>query len=88
MNVDNPTPAELKLIKAAQQQAWAKVNAKTKWSDADFQDALFSHNEYRSDAKDWYYSLATLEKLAFDPRTPEPQARQLHQLLIAFHQQK
>ncbi len=88
MNVGAPSPAELKLIQAAQLQTWLKVNAKAQWTDSDFQDALFSQNEYKPEKKEWFYSLATLEKLAFDSRTPKPQAKVLQGMIIQYQQQK
>jgi hypothetical protein len=87
MKIENPSASELRLIQAAQQRAWAEVNAKTQWTDKDFESALFSHNEYKPEWKEWFYSMATLEKLAYDARTPEKQARVLQDMLIQYNQQ-
>ncbi|GAB3937397.1 hypothetical protein [Larkinella terrae] len=81
VNTNSPTAEDLAMIKATQERCWQEVNAKEKWTDEDFQDALFCHCEWKEQKSDFFYSMISLEKLAFDPRTPEVEAQKLLTML-------
>jgi hypothetical protein len=79
---NQPTPADLELVRQVQQQVWPRIAQKAHWTDEDFQDALYCHSEWVHSENTFCYSQASLELLAFDPRTPELQAAKLQAMLI------
>lgn len=82
MNNTNSLASALGFIKAFQQQQWNIINAKSLWTQQDFEIAFYCHNEWVPEVQDWCYSRETVEKFAFDPRTPEDQARELQKALL------
>lgn len=75
------TPALRQMIEAMQSRIRKDVEAKTHWTDADFEDRLNCAYRFRDDAKtvgcSQWVPISELESLAFDPRTPQHSAERL-----------
>ena len=80
MNSTDPTPDQVAAILRRQQKRLAELNALDKWTEAEFEEAIRCYNEWSPELRGWVFPLASIEKLAFDARTPDKQARALQMI--------
>ncbi|WP_157634698.1 hypothetical protein [Spirosoma panaciterrae] len=70
-------PKEVTQILHYQQKRLAELYALEKWSEADFEEIMRCSSEWNPDMQGWILPQSSVEKLAFDARTPDRQARSL-----------
>ncbi|MFC5409119.1 hypothetical protein ACFPMF_07370 [Larkinella bovis] len=87
MNSEKSIAPALDFIRAFQQHQWNFINAKPQWTRQEFEIAFYCHNEWVPEVQDWCYSRETVEKFAFDPRTPNDRAKELRHALKQYRQQ-
>ncbi|MVM29404.1 hypothetical protein GO755_05120 [Spirosoma sp. HMF4905] len=83
MRTKQSIPKEISLILHQQKKRLNELNALDKWTEAEFEEVIHCSNEWDSMKQGWIFPLVAIEKLAFDSRTPDKQARSLQ--IIARH---
>ncbi|MDJ1481749.1 hypothetical protein QNI16_14710 [Cytophagaceae bacterium YF14B1] len=80
------TPQYRQFVQWVQKQAIDALEAKTVWTNEDFEDRYNASLHWLPEAKfqedEMHISLTDVEKLAFDARTPKHFAEKLQQMLI------
>lgn len=76
----HPSSVELVMIKAGQASRWRELNALPSWNEQQFTEVLFCHNEYKAELREWVVSEESIQRLAFDARTPDEVAVKLQQV--------
>ncbi|GAB4002331.1 hypothetical protein GCM10028807_60780 [Spirosoma daeguense] len=77
MDRNDSVPEEVAAIQRRQKKRLVELNALDKWTEAEFEEAVHCYNEWSVELRGWVFPLASIEKLAFDVRTPDKQAKTL-----------
>lgn len=77
MKTKQSIPKEVALILHRQKKRLSELNALDKWTEPEFNEVIHCSNEWDIQKQGWIFPLAAIEKLAFDARTPDEQARSL-----------
>ena len=80
MRTKQTVPKEVSLIIHRQQTRLNELNALNKWTESEFEEVIHCSNEWDPQKQGWIFPLAAIEKLAFDARTPDRQARSLQMI--------
>ncbi|MBN8824754.1 MULTISPECIES: hypothetical protein [unclassified Spirosoma] len=77
MKTNQSIPKEVTQILHHQRKRLAELYSLEKWSESDFEEIMRCSSEWNADMQGWILPLSSVEKLAFDARTPDRQARSL-----------
>ncbi|WP_080059249.1 hypothetical protein [Spirosoma aerolatum] len=77
MKTNQSIPKEVTQIIHYQRKRLAELYSLEKWSESDFEEIMRCSSEWNADMQSWILPLSSVEKLAFDARTPDRQARSL-----------
>ncbi|QMW02616.1 hypothetical protein [Spirosoma foliorum] len=83
MKTKQAIPKEVALILLRQKKRLSELNSLDKWTEAEFEEVVRCSNEWDAKQQGWIFPLTAIERLAFDARTPDKQARSLQ--IIAKH---
>jgi hypothetical protein len=83
MRTKQPVPKEVAIIVHRQKKRLSELNALDKWTETEFEEVIHCSNEWDPHQQGWIFPLSAIEKLAFDARTPDKQARSL-QLIAKY----
>ncbi len=84
------TPELIRINKRRHEANRIRIEAQSHWTQKDFEDLLFGYWELPDTAQsldEAVVNIESIEKLAFDPRTPQAGAEKLQSLLKAAKQQ-
>ncbi|GAB4030489.1 hypothetical protein [Spirosoma gilvum] len=71
------TPKEITQILHSQKKRLAELYSLEKWTETEFEEIMRCSSEWNAEIQSWTFPLPAIEKLAFDARTPDKQARSL-----------
>ncbi|MBD2705375.1 hypothetical protein IC229_32475 [Spirosoma sp. BT702] len=80
MDTNDAIPKEIAEIQRRQKKRLQQLNALDRWTEAEFEEAVHCYNEWSTEMRGWVFPLASIEKLAFDVRTPDKQAKTLQMI--------
>ncbi|GAB3688855.1 hypothetical protein GCM10027592_04440 [Spirosoma flavus] len=80
MDRNDAIPKEVADIQRRQKKRLQELNALDRWTEAEFEEAVHCYNEWSTELRGWVFPLASIEKLAFDARTPDKQAKTLQMI--------
>ncbi|QDK77410.1 hypothetical protein EXU85_01880 [Spirosoma sp. KCTC 42546] len=80
MRTKQSIPKEVSLILHRQRKRLSELNALDKWTEPEFEEIIHCSTEWDIQKQSWIFPLPAIEKLAFDARTPDKQARSLQMI--------